>query len=141
MKTPREVRLALRYVLLNARKHAVVRAARDSSTVVRSARATLSGRHGAEGRVWRAEGHAHRAESHVLHAGVPVGFVDECSSAAWFVSFARPAELAFGARAVRSEWLRTSGSTDPPVAAASLWLLRAGAIEAGAFDLDETPGG
>ncbi|MEO8183004.1 MAG: transposase [Deltaproteobacteria bacterium] len=100
LKTPREVRFALRYVLLNARKHV------------------------AEGR-----------------AGGCAGFVDSRSSAAWFSGFGRPRELAFGAQQVRSEWFRTSGSTDPPVAEASVWLLRVGQRSAGCFDLDETPGG
>ena len=96
LKTPREVRFALRYVLLNARKHA-----RDS---------------------------------------VPAGFIDPRSSAAWFHGFGRPAELAFGAHAVRSEWLRTSGSAEPPVVEPSVWLLRVGQRKAGLFDLDDTPG-
>ena len=96
LKTPREVRFALRYVLLNVRKHA-----RDSVTA---------------------------------------GLVDTRSSAAWFRGFGRPAELAFGAHAVRSEWLRTSGSAEPPVAEASIWLLRVGQRRAGFFDLDDTPG-
>ena len=62
------------------------------------------------------------------------------SSAAWFHGFGRPAELAFGAHAVRSEWLRTSGSAEPPVVEASVWLLRVGQRKAGLFDLDDTPG-
>jgi len=97
LKTPRAVRFALRYVLLNARKHRE----RD---------------------------------------GVAAGFVDSRSSAAWFLGFARPVELAFGAHEVRSEWLRTSGSADPPVVEASLWLLRVGQRRVGYFDLDDTPG-
>jgi len=97
LKSPREVRFALRYVLLNVRKHA-------------------------------------RA------GGVAAGFVDSRSSAAWFRCFERPPELAFGAREVRAEWFRTSGSTDPPVAAASVWLLRSGQRRAGFFDVDDIPG-
>jgi putative transposase len=60
LKTPRAARWALRYVLLNVRKH--------------------------EPRA------------------VPFGFVDGCSSAAWFNGFARPAELVFGARHCREEF-------------------------------------
>lgn len=100
LKTPREVRFALRYVLLNVRKHALARR-RD---------------------------------------GVPAGFVDSRSSAAWFRDFARPEELAFGAHAARAEWLRTSGSAEPPVVEASLWLLRFGQHGADFFDIDEIPG-
>jgi putative transposase len=98
LKTPREVRFALRYVLLNAKKHGE-------------------------------------------REGVAAGFVDSRSSAAWFRDFGRPEALAFGAQQVRSEWFRTSGSTDPPVAEPSVWLSRAGVRVAGCFDMDETPGG
>jgi hypothetical protein len=98
LKTPREVRFALRYVLLNAKKH------------------------GERG-------------------GLAPGFVDSRSSAAWFRDFLRPEALAFGAQEVRAEWFRTSGSTDPPIAEPSVWLLRAGVRVAGCFDLDETPSG
>ncbi len=101
LKTPRELRLALRYVLLNARKHARSSGGRD---------------------------------------GVPAGFIDSRSSAAWFRGFGRPEELTFGAHAVRSEWSRTSGSAEPPVAEGSSWLMRVGQCRAGVFDLDETPG-
>jgi hypothetical protein len=100
LKTPREARFALRYVLLNSRKHA----SRERSE------------------------------------GVPLAFVDSRSSAAWFRGFGRPEELAFGARAVRAEWLRTSGSREPPVVEAGVWLLRVGQPRAGSFDLDDTPG-
>jgi len=108
LKTPREVRFALRYVLLNARKHAL---------------AQLEFPPGAR-----------------ECGGVPVGFVDSRSSAAWFRDFGRPEELAFGAPAVRAEWLRTSGSAEPPVAEARLWLLRVGQHRAGPFDVDDIPG-
>jgi hypothetical protein len=60
LKTPRAARWALRYVLLNVRKH--------------------------EPRA------------------VPFGFVDACSSAAWFGGFARPPELVFGARHCREQF-------------------------------------
>jgi len=109
LKTPREVRFALRYVLLNVRKHA--RSSQQPST-----------------------------QSRATGESVPAGFVDSCSSAAWFQGFGRPRELAFGAHAVRSEWLRRSGCTDPPVSEASSWLLRAGQRRVGGFDLDDTPG-
>jgi hypothetical protein len=56
--------------------------------------------------------------------GAPAGFVDSCSSAPWFGGFERPEELAFGAGAARAEWLRTSGSAEPPVVAPDSWLLR-----------------
>ena len=68
------------------------------------------------------------------------GFVDRCSSAPWFAGFARPIELAFGAREARAEWARTSGSSGPPVMPAHCWLLRAGQQRAGPFDVDDTPG-
>jgi REP element-mobilizing transposase RayT len=96
LKTPREARLALRYVLLNARKHA--------------------------------------------RALVPAGFVDSRSSAAWFDGFARPEGLAFGAASVRAEWTRATGSDEPPVVKAKIWLLRVGSRRAGVFDVDEVPG-
>jgi REP element-mobilizing transposase RayT len=95
LKSPRVVRFALRYVLLNARKHE--------------------------------------------RQAVPVGFVDERSSAAWFEGFSRPLGLAFGARSARAEWLRASGSTDPPVVAPGSWLLRR-AVSGGWLDVDEVPG-
>jgi putative transposase len=98
LKSPREVRFALRYVLLNARKHE--------------------------------------------RRSVPAGFVDGCSSAPWFQCFSRPQVLAFGAREARAEWLRASGSTDPPVVAPESWLLRNAVSAAGRarFDVDEVPG-
>jgi REP element-mobilizing transposase RayT len=96
LKTPRAVRCALRYVLLNGRKHE--------------------------------------------RAAVPCGFVDECSSAPWFAGFQRPAELVFGASGVRSEWLR-QGEERVPVIQARTWLLCAGYLRAGPFDVDEVPSG
>ena len=71
-------------------------------------------------------------------AGTPAGFVDRCSSAAWFDGFARPQELAFGVAAARAEWARSSD--EPPVAPARSWLLRSGWQRAGPFDVDEVPG-
>ena len=121
LKTPREVRFALRYVLLNVRKHAFAQQ-RARGPAACGAAAASSRR---------------RTESD----HVPAGFIDSRSSAAWFRGFERPQELAFGAHAVRSEWLRTSGSAEPPVAEASVWLLRVGQHRAGSFDLDDTPSG
>jgi REP element-mobilizing transposase RayT len=96
LKTPRAAGMALRYVLLNARKHS----RRD----------------------------------------VPCGHVDACSSAPWFSGFQRPAALVFGAGEARTQWERSSGSPDPPVASARTWLLRSGYLRAGPFDLDDVPG-
>jgi REP element-mobilizing transposase RayT len=104
LKTPREVRFALRYVLLNARKHA-------------------------------------RGLQGPAAAGIPAGFVDSRSSAAWFRGFGRPEELAFGANAARSEWARSSGSSKAPVSEPSVWLLRVGRLRAEPFDLDDAPSG
>jgi putative transposase len=107
LKTPRSVRLALRYVLLNARKHA-----RHPQT----SRTPPSG------------------------AGdVPQGFVDPRSSAPWFEGFSRPPALTFGAAAARAEWARSSGKTEPPIAAPHSWLLRIGYQRAGPFDVDDEP--
>jgi hypothetical protein len=107
LTTPRAVRFALRYVLLNARKH--------------------------EGRGALA---------------VPPGFVDPCSSAAWFEGFARPGALAFGAAECRAGFARgradfASGhvAEDAPVAAARTWLLRVGYRRAGPIDVDDAPAG
>jgi len=94
LKTPREARWALRYVLLNARKH-------EPGTV-------------------------------------PSGFVDGCSSAAWFNGFARPAELVFGARQCR-EAFRARHGLDSPVVAPRTWLLAVGHQRAGPFDVDDAP--
>jgi putative transposase len=103
LTTPRAVKYALRYVLLNARKHA-------------------------------AASRAHQRDA------VPAGFIDSLSSAPWFRNFARPEGLAFGALQARAEWERTSGSTEPPVARARTWLLRACLQRHGSFDSEETPG-
>ena len=80
LKTPRAARWALRYVLLNVRKHEP--------------------------------------------GAVPSGFVDGCSSAAWFNGFAR----------VRY-------ALDSPVVAPRTWLLTVGQERAGPFDVDDMPGG
>jgi REP element-mobilizing transposase RayT len=121
LKTPRAVRLALRYVLLNVRKHA--RGPQGPASVLayapsRHAKLPLP--------PWPPE--------------VPPGFVDRCSSAPWFAGFARPIELAFGAREARAEWARTSGFSDAPVVPAHSWLLRAAQLHAGRFDVDDVPG-
>jgi REP element-mobilizing transposase RayT len=94
LKTPRAARWALRYVLLNVRKH--------------------------EPRA------------------VPFGFVDACSSAAWFDGFARPAELVFGARECREQF-RIRHGLDAPVVAARTWLLTVGQCRAPPFDVDDVP--
>jgi REP element-mobilizing transposase RayT len=96
LTAPRTLRMALRYVLLNARKHG--------------------------------------------HSQVPQGFVDECSSAAWFSGFARPAELAFGAQQCRARFAQSLSGVEAPVAQPRSWLLRVGFGRGGGFDLDEVPG-
>jgi len=105
LKTPRAVRWALRYVLLNVRKHE-----RDA---------------------------------------VPFGFVDSCSSAAWFDGFARPRELVFGARECRAAFRAQAviapgaASRSPlasPVVAARTWLLTVGQSRMAPFDVDDAPG-
>lgn len=98
LKTPRACRLALRYVLLNARKH--------------------------ERGVQR----------------IPAGFVDSCSSAAWYTGFSRPLELAFGAQRSREDWQHESGFAEPPVAVPHTWLLRIGHQRAGPLDIDGSLG-
>jgi putative transposase len=117
LTTPRVVRMALRYLLLNVRKH--TRAPQGSA--------------GAPAQ------RAARARAPQGSAGVPAGFVDTRSSAPWFGGFSRPAELGFGARQARLEWERSSGSAEPPVATARSWLLRHEQTR-GSFDLDEIPG-
>jgi REP element-mobilizing transposase RayT len=115
LKTPRACRLAARYVLLNARKHE--RAPGEAR------RRAARGRRGALGSL-----------------GTPSGFIDGCSSAAWFAGFSRPAELVFGVRRCRAAWERVSGSSAPPVALPRTWLLRVGLVRAGPFDVDDVPG-
>ena len=97
LKTPRTVRWALRYVLLNVRKH----------------------ERGVD--------------------AVPFGFVDGCSSAAWFDGFARPPELVFGARECREEF-RAHHALDSPVVPPCTWLLTVGQRRVPPFDVDEVPG-
>jgi len=97
LKTPRAVHWALRYVLLNARKHE------------RGAFA------------------------------VPFGFVDPCSSAAWFDGFARPRELVFGARECRAAF-QARHALDSPVVSARTWLLTVGQSRVAPFDVDDAPG-
>jgi REP element-mobilizing transposase RayT len=94
LKTPRATRSALRYILLNVRKHEP--------------------------------------------GAVPFGFVDACSSAAWFDGFARPPELVFGARECREQF-RARHGLDAPVVAARTWLLTVGQRRAPPFDLDDVP--
>jgi REP element-mobilizing transposase RayT len=93
LRTPRETRSALRYVLSNVRKHG------------RSA------------------------------SQLPAGFIDGCSSAAWFDGWNRPHELCFGGP-------RTPSGAEPPVIAPRTWLLCVGWLRAGPLlDPDEHPGG
>jgi REP element-mobilizing transposase RayT len=107
LKTPRAARWALRYVLLNARKHE---------------RGTMA---------------------------LPFGFVDPCSSSAWFDGFARPRELVFGARecrqdfrarAVSRRWSAPRSPPEAPVVVAQTWMLLVGVPRAAPFDIDEVPG-
>lgn len=97
LKTPREVRFALRYVLLNARKH-------------------------------------ERGGFRIVD-----GFVDPCSSAAWFEGFSRPQELVFGARQILADWAERNGGAESPVVAPRSWLLRVGYKRAGPLDVDDAP--
>jgi hypothetical protein len=97
LSTPRACSLAVRYVLLNARKHA-----------------------------------------HARRDAVPHGFVDPCSSAAWFAGFAWPSRLVFGGLPSRVEFSRATG-LDAPVVAPRVWLLRQGLKRAGPFDVDDVP--
>lgn len=100
LKTARAARFAVRYVLLNARKHE------------------------------RGSG------------GVPAGFIDACSSAAWLAEAAwqRPPDLVFGIARCRRAWAAEHGSSEPPVAAPRSWMLRTGYRRAGPIDLDDVPG-
>jgi REP element-mobilizing transposase RayT len=91
LKTPREARSALRYVLLNGRKH-------------------------------------ERGPSRI-----PRGYIDSCSSAAWFDGWNRPRQLCFGAAASAAAVMRI------PVTPARTWLLRVGYKRAGPLDPDEAP--
>ena len=114
LKTPRSVYFALRYVLLNARKH-LRGGIHPSSPLARS-----------------------RAGTAEPSASVPPGFVDTRSSAPWFDGFGRPNELAFGAVQARAKWRSTSG-LEAPVVSAQTWLLRQGNRHYGAFDVDDAP--
>lgn len=123
LKTPRACRLALRYVLLNARKHA-----HAAQSAARTTKRELPKR-------------PPRSQRRELgDRDAPRGFIDGCSSAAWFGGFGRPTELVFGARRSRVDWERTSGSREPPVALPRTWLLRVGVARAGPFDVDDVPG-
>ncbi len=86
LKTPRETRWAVRYVLLNGKKH------------------EQRGR-------------------------IPAGFVDSCSSAAWFEGWSRPLELCLGRERM----------SEPPVVAPRTWLLTIGLRRAGPLDIDDAP--
>jgi len=69
---------------------------------------------------------------------VPAGFVDPCSSAAWFARFARPRELVFGAAQSRAAFA-SSARGEAPVVAPRTWLLRVGLARAAPFDVDDAP--
>jgi hypothetical protein len=116
LTTPRAVRFALRYVLLNVHKHEGRGARADERRRVRAD----------EGRAVRA---------------VPFGFVDPCSSAPWFGGFARPSGLVFGAAECRADFARGGLAEDAPVVAARTWLLGVGYRRAGVFDVDDAPVG
>ena len=127
LTTPRTVRLALRYVLLNVRKHFRGPKGPAEAPVKSRKESLLRGPKGP-------------AEAPPASTHVPVsGFVDGCSSAPWFVDFERPPALVFGARAAQAQWERESGG-EPPVAAPRSWLLRTGWKRAGPFDIDDVPG-
>lgn len=85
LKTPRATHFALRYVLLNARKHA----ARTSPLTASS--------------------------DTISSDTIVPGFVDSRSSAAWFDGFQRPNELVFSAREIRARWHATSALEAPVV--------------------------
>jgi putative transposase len=116
LKTPRACSLAVRYVLLNVRKHA------DRAGALKMPRAWGGG-----------------VREHVGAPGAPhVGFVDPCSSAPWFARFARPRELVFGAAQYRAKFLRATGLASP-VVEPRVWLLRAGLKRTEPFDVDDVP--
>jgi len=165
LTTPRTVRLALRYVLLNVRKHlrapqgsaeppvksrkeSLARAPQGSAELpVKSRKESLArapqgsaelpvkSRKESLARAPKGPAETPQASAHIPGSG----FVDACSSAPWFADFERPAALAFGARAAQSQWERESGG-EPPVAAPRSWLLRTGWKRAGPFDIDDVPG-
>jgi hypothetical protein len=72
-------------------------------------------------------------------AAIAPGFIDRCSSAAWFGDFQRPDALAFGAAQTRAQWRATS-QLEAPVVPARAWLLREGCRRCGEFDIDDMPG-
>jgi hypothetical protein len=146
LKTPRTVRLALRYVLLNFRKHTTgaakwsagahePRRTEPTGAAKWSAGAQEQRRTEPTGAAkWSAGAHEPRRQE------LAAGFVDPCSSAPWFGGFSRPQALAFGASEARSKWARASGMCTPPVNAPRSWLLHTGWKRAGPFDLDDVPG-
>jgi REP element-mobilizing transposase RayT len=125
LKSPRAVRYALRYVLLNSRKHA--RGAQQAACPSRDFSAQGSPLGGLEGGPEASPG------------PVPYGFIDSRSSAAWFSGFLRQVDLAFGASQARAEW-RAISPLEAPVVKPMTWLLRVGYRRHGAFDIDDVPG-
>jgi hypothetical protein len=85
LTTPRAVRYALRYVLLNARKHHRAPPGNAEPSAERSSTA------------------------------LSFGFIDSRSSAAWFPGFRRPGELVFGVIEARAEWRAASDLDAPVV--------------------------
>jgi hypothetical protein len=128
LTTPRAVRYALRYVLLNARKHFAASGAGQAARPARHGATRQRSQHGGRERGPEAP-----------CALLPFGFIDSRSSAAWFPGFLRDGELAFGASEARAEWLATS-PLEAPVVKPRSWLLRVGYRRHGAFDIDEVPG-
>ncbi len=92
---------------------------------------------------------ARAALSYVLlnagkHAGaraLPAGFVNPCSSAAWFAGWNRPRSLVFGSEAAASHGAGRTQLPPPPipVVAARTWLLRVGYRRAGPVDPELAP--
>jgi len=151
----------LQFTLLGNHVHFMVEAP-DEKSLGRAMKGLLVRLAKALNKLWGRKGHVferrfhsvvvstmrqvHRALRYVLlnarkHSSLPPGFVDQCSSAPWFRGFTRPEALAFGATAARSDWARSSGKEEPPVAAPRSWLLRVGYQRAGPFDVDDAPRG
>jgi putative transposase len=148
LTTPRTVRLALRYVLLNLRKH--IRGPKGPADAPVSRRAspeTLVQNRASPNPLVSRRASPLRTPTPITSASLPgdntalpAGFVDACSSAPWFTGFGRPLELVFGARSARNGWERSSSSSEPPIVAPECWLLRSGWKRAGPFEVDDTPG-
>jgi REP element-mobilizing transposase RayT len=112
LRTPRQARFALRYVLLNARKHERGAARVPRGQVDACSSAPWFGGFGGTGAV-------------ALGAEVPGAAVRGAA--------------AVSAMAARADWRRLSGSDEPPVVVARTWLLGVGALRGGPFDVDDAP--